>query len=95
MSNRNSEFYTLKYVAAKLNEDKDLILEISAEMFPEDGCIYVYDKYPISELSVPITVFTPDGIDHIRQVLADGRDYYVEQLRQTRKLQRAVQRAKK
>ncbi|TCM44006.1 hypothetical protein C8J36_1311 [Rhizobium sp. PP-F2F-G48] len=36
---RNSALYTLKYVAAMLDEEEHFLRECSIEMFSEDGCL--------------------------------------------------------
>lgn len=60
MGYRNSALYTLKHLAAMLDEDEDFLRECSTEMFYEDGCVSAYDDYPASELSEHIILF-PSG----------------------------------
>ena len=83
MAYRDSTFFTLKYVAQQLEEDEDLLREITIEMFSEDGCFTVYDDYPADETKESITVFTTDGIDYLIEALKDNRDHYVEQRKKT------------
>jgi hypothetical protein len=79
-------FFTLKYVAAELNEKPALIYEIAIDMFTEDGCYTAYDKYPASsDRSTPITLFTPEGITYIREALEDNRDHYEARRRETQR----------
>jgi len=83
MAYRDSTFFTLKYVAQQLEENEDLLREITIEMFSEDGCLTVYDDYPADETKESITVFTTDGIDYLTEALKDNRDHYVEQRKKT------------
>ncbi|MBB3660980.1 hypothetical protein FHX15_006252 [Rhizobium sp. BK650] len=73
MGYRNSALYTLKYVAAMLDEDEDFLRECSTEMFSEDGCLSAYDDYPVSELSEHIVVFTEVGIENLQQIIRNLR----------------------
>ncbi len=59
---------TISYVANLLGEDEDWLFELSTDMFPEDGCLWVYG---VSEDGVP--AFTKDGIENLRQIIADER----------------------
>ena len=34
--------FTISYVANLLDEDEDWLHELSTDMFPEDGCLWVY-----------------------------------------------------
>jgi len=34
--------FTITYVAEMLGEDEDWLHKLSIDMFPEDGCLYVY-----------------------------------------------------
>jgi hypothetical protein len=60
--------FTIGYVANQLGEDKDWLFELSVDMFPEDGCLWVHG---VGEDGVP--AFTKDGIDNLRQIIADQR----------------------
>lgn len=85
---QDSTFYTLKCVATELGEDQDLLREISVDMFPEHGCFTAYNNYPVTHESIPIIIFTQEGIENVREMLADSREHYVEQMRNTRRMQR-------
>lgn len=61
-----SQVFTIGYVANQLGEDEDWLFELSGDMFPNDGCLWVYG---IGEDGVP--AFTKDGIDNLRQIIAD------------------------
>ena len=37
-----SAVFTIGYVANLLGEDEDWLFELSIDMFPEDGCLWVY-----------------------------------------------------
>ena len=60
--------FTIGYVADMLNEDEEWLYELSIDMFPEDGCLRVYD---LSEDGV--TAFTDYGIECLQQIIADER----------------------
>jgi hypothetical protein len=60
--------FTIGYVANQLGEDEDWLFELSGDMFPEDGCLWVYG---VGEDGVP--AFTKDGIDNLRQIIAGQR----------------------
>ena len=57
-----------RYVAKLLGEDEGWLHDLSIDMFPEDGCLWVYG---VGEDGVP--AFTQDGIDNLRQIIADQR----------------------
>ena len=63
-----SRVFTITYVAEMLGEDEDWLWELSIDMFPEDGCLHVYG---IGEDGV--TAFTEDGIENLKQIIADMR----------------------
>mgnify|MGYP001124411947 CR=1 FL=1 len=63
-----SAVFTIGYVADLLGEDEDWIFDLSINMFPEDGCLWVYG---VGEDGVP--AFTRDGIENLRQIIADER----------------------
>ena len=60
--------FTIGYVANKLGEDEDWLHELSIDMFPEDGCLWVYG---VGDGGV--TAFTEYGIECLRQIIADER----------------------
>ena len=57
------------YVATLLGADEDWLFDLSISMFPEDGCLWVHG---VGEDGVP--AFTRDGIENLRQIIADARD---------------------
>jgi hypothetical protein len=61
-----SAVFTIGYVADLLGEDEDWIFDLSINMFPEDGCLWVHG---VGEDGVP--AFTRDGIENLRQIIAD------------------------
>ena len=63
-----SAAFTIGYVANLLGEDEDWLFELSIGMEPEDGTLWVYG---IGEDGV--RAFTQDGIDNLRQIIADER----------------------
>ena len=60
--------FTIGYVTNRLGEDEDWLSELSIDMFPEDGCLRLYG---VGEDGV--TAFTRDGIECLRQIIADQR----------------------
>ena len=63
-----AQVFTTSYVANLLGEDEDWLHELSTDMFPEDGCLWVYG---VGEDGVP--AFTKDGIENLRQIIANER----------------------
>ena len=63
-----SAVFTIGYVANMLGEHEDWLRELSIDMFPEDGRLYVYG---VGEDGV--TAFTRDGIEYLRQIIAAQR----------------------
>ena len=63
-----SAVFTIGYVANLLGEDEDWLFDLSIGMEPEDGSLWVYG---VGEDGVP--AFTRDGIDNLRQIIADER----------------------
>ena len=63
-----AQVFTIGYVANLLGEDQDWLYDLSVDMFPEDGCLWVYG---VGEDGV--TAFTEDGIENLRQIIVDER----------------------
>lgn len=63
-----SAVFTISYVADLLHEDEDWLFELSIDMEPEDGSLWVYG---VGDDGVP--AFTRDGIDNLREIIADQR----------------------
>ena len=63
-----SAVFMIGYVANLLGEDENWIFDLSINMFPEDGCLWVHG---VGEDGVP--AFTTDGIENLRQIIADER----------------------
>jgi hypothetical protein len=63
-----SAVFTIGYLANLLGEDENWIFDLSIDMFPEDGCLWVHG---VGEDGVP--AFTRDGIENLRQIIADAR----------------------
>jgi hypothetical protein len=61
--------FTIDYLANLLSEDEDWLCDLSTDMFPEDGCLWVYG---VGEDGVP--AFAKDGIENLRQIVADQRE---------------------
>ena len=60
--------FTIGYVGNLLGEDEDWLHELSIDMFPEDGRLWVYG---VAEDGV--SAFTEDGIENLRQIIVDER----------------------
>ncbi len=58
--------FTIGYVANLLGEDEDWLHDLSIDMFPEDGCLWVYG---VGE----VPAFIEYGIECLRQIIADER----------------------
>jgi hypothetical protein len=63
-----SAVFTIGYVAQQLGEDEDWLHELAIDLFPEDGCLWVYG---VGEDGAP--AFTEGGIAHLRQIIADEK----------------------
>jgi hypothetical protein len=63
-----SSVFTISYVANLLGEDEDWLHDLSSGMEPEDGSLWVYG---VGEDGVP--AFTRDGIDNLREIIAEER----------------------
>jgi len=61
-----SHVFTITYVAEMLGEDEDWLHELSIDMFPEDGRLYVECGKDDA-----VTAFTEDGIENLKQIIAD------------------------
>lgn len=64
-----SAVFTVSHVANLLGENEDWLQELSIDMFPEDGRLYVYGRGDDG-----VTAFTQDGIEGLRQIIEDERD---------------------
>ncbi len=63
-----SSFSTIDLVAEMINEDPDLLRQISVEMEPEDGCVTIYGKNDES-----IIAFSDFGIETLVNLLKEIR----------------------
>jgi hypothetical protein len=63
-----SAVFTIAHVANLLGEDENWIFDLSIGMFPEDGCLWVHG---VGQDGVP--AFTREGIENLRQIIADER----------------------
>jgi hypothetical protein len=62
-----SAVFMIGYVANLLGKDENWIFDLSIDMFPEDGCLWVHG---IGEDGAP--AFTRNGIENPRQIIADA-----------------------
>jgi hypothetical protein len=53
--------FTIAYVANLLGEDEDWLFDLASDMFPEDGCLWVYG---VGEDGV--SALTRDGIEYLQ-----------------------------
>ncbi len=63
-----SAVFTIGHVAKMLGEDEDWLHDLSINMFPEDGCLWVHG---VGDDGVP--AFTEYGIECLQQIIADER----------------------
>lgn len=70
-----SAVFTLAYVAKKLRVDVEVIEELSADMEPEDGRLWVVDS--LDENAPDVIAFTSDGIDYLNELLDDRRSQFM------------------
>lgn len=61
-----SHVFTIRRAAEILGQDEELIWQVSDDMEPEDGVLWVYDT------GNPETrAFTADGIDALRELISE------------------------
>lgn len=60
--------FTVARVAQMLGETEDLLYELSEELDPEDGCLWVYDLTEEGSLA-----FTQLGIENLRICLEERK----------------------
>ena len=60
--------FTISHVAKMLGEDEERLWELSTDMFPEDGCLWVYG---IGEDGVP--AFSDFGIENLQDLIRHQR----------------------
>ena len=63
-----SAVFTISHAAKMLGEEEDWLQDLSINMFPEDGCLWVHG---VGEDGVP--AFTEYGIECLQQIIADQR----------------------
>ncbi len=63
-----SHVFTITYVDELLGEDEEWLHELSIDMFAEDGRVRIYRGHDDA-----VTAFTEDGIDNLKQIIADLR----------------------
>jgi hypothetical protein len=62
-----SAVFTIGHVAKMLGEDEGWLHELSINMFPEDGCLWVHG------VGYGVPAFTEYGIECLRQIIDDER----------------------
>lgn len=70
-----SYVYTISYVAKMLGEPEAWLEEIAlTDLEPEDGCVGVIDHDdPDTDELVAITAFTSEGIEALKEAVAEAR----------------------
>lgn len=61
-----SHVFTIKRAARILDCEEDLLWELSDQLEPEDGVIWIYDIDEIQTLTL-----TPFGIETLREIIRD------------------------
>jgi hypothetical protein len=64
-----SHVFTIRRAAQILGRDEDLLWELSDQLEPEDGKLWVYE---IDDAETP--AFTHDGIEALREIIKDQID---------------------
>jgi len=62
-----AHIFTINYVAEMLGEDEEWLHELSLDMFPEHGCLAVYNGKDDA-----LTAFTDQGIENLKQMTANA-----------------------
>jgi hypothetical protein len=60
--------FTIGRIAEMLGEDEDRLFELSIDMFPEDGCLWVLGRG-----DEQITAFTEYGIECLREIIDEEK----------------------
>ena len=63
-----SAVFTIGCVATVLGEGENRIFDLSIDMFPQDGCLWVHG---VGQDGVP--AFARDGIENLPQIIAEAR----------------------
>ena len=61
-----SHLFTIRRAAEILGQDEELIWQVSDDMEPEDGVLWVYDTGNLEPRAI-----TPDGIDALRELISE------------------------
>jgi hypothetical protein len=64
-----SHVFTIRRAAQILGRDEDLLWDLSDQLEPEDGKLWVYDID-----GAEILAFTNDGIEALREIIKDQID---------------------
>ena len=67
--------FTIAYVAKKLRVDVQVIEELSAEMEPENGRLWIIDND--DESAPDVIAFTSNGIAYLDELLDDRRSQFM------------------
>jgi hypothetical protein len=62
-----SAVFTIGCVATVRGEDENRSFDLSIDMFPQDGCLWVHG---VGQDGVP--AFTRDGIENLPQIIAEA-----------------------
>ncbi len=61
--------FTIRRAAQILGRDEELLWDLSDQLEPEDGVLWIYDTDEVETLA-----FTADGIEALREILKDQID---------------------
>jgi len=61
--------FTIRRAAQILGRDEELLLDLSDQLEPEDGVLWIYDTDGVETLT-----FTADGIEALREIIKDQID---------------------
>jgi hypothetical protein len=64
-----SHIFTIRRAAQILGRDEDILWDLSDQLEPEDGMLWVYDID-----GVEILAFTGNGLDALREIIKDQID---------------------
>ena len=60
--------FTIGYVANLLGEDEDWLQDLSIDMFPEDGCLWI-----LGTGDEQITAFTDFGVECLQDLIRESK----------------------
>jgi hypothetical protein len=64
-----SAVFTIRRAAEIIGRDEELLWDLSEQLTPEDGALWIYDVNDVATLA-----FTQDGIEALRELIRDQID---------------------